>query len=232
MKQKKIQKIILNHGLFVKMFARWFQVTYSDPLSENLHVISSTIWFLPIDLRFKCFTVCVSVHVNALQTAGTQAPTLPRWLHHLECCMMGTWDDEIISKGNPIIFSPTLHLFHISSHCSSISPPSSKRERGMTHPFTPLPWCLLSDREPLDSPAYGFVCFVSAYKWVGSVFLPLTLMQRVTKDPSVSGSGHFLAETLSLLDSQRLDVRVPRLQEGEEMQEVPCLHMLACMRLV
>ncbi len=203
---------------------------YTDfrPLSKYVHV-GASIWIFLIDRRFQCFNGCSSVHVNVLWTAGTQAPTAPRWPHHHECCMMGTWGDEIISKGNPIIFSPTLHLFYISSLFSSISPPSSKSESGMTHPFTPLPWCLLSDCEPPDSPVYGLVCFVSAYKWVGSVFLPLMLMQWVTKDPSVSGSGHFLTETLSLLVSHLHKVWVPRSQEGEEM---PCLRMLACMRLV
>lgn len=114
--------------------------------------------------------------------------------------MMGTWGDEIISKGNPIIFSPTLHLFHISSLLSSISPPS-KRESGMTHPFTPLPWCLLT------APRTGLCVPYRRTNESGSVFL-LTLTQRLTKDPSISrsGSGHFLTETLSLLQSHLLDV--------------------------
>lgn len=146
------------------------------------------------------YRVCLSVHVNALRTAGTQAPTAPRWPHHHEYCMMGTWGDEIISKGNPIIFSPTLHLFHISSLLSSISPPS-KRESGMTHPFTPLPWCLLT------APRTGLCVPYRRTNESGSVFL-LTLTQRLTKDPSISrsGSGHFLTETLSLLQSHLLDV--------------------------
>lgn len=109
------------------------------------------------------YRVCLSVHANALRTAGTQAPTAPRWPHHHEYCMMGTWGDEIISKGNPIIFSPTLHLFHISSLHSSISPPSFKREQNDSSFHT-------SPLVPLDSPAHGFVCSVSAYEWVGVCF--------------------------------------------------------------
>ncbi len=113
---------------------------YTDfrPLSKYVHV-GASIWIFLIDRKFQCFNGCSSVHVNLLWTAGTQAPTAPRWPHHHECCMMGTWGDEIISKGNPIIFSPTLHLFHISSLCSSISPPSSKAR---------AEWLILSHLSP------------------------------------------------------------------------------------
>lgn len=169
------------------------------------------------------YCVCLSVHVNALRTAGTQAPIAPRWPHHHEYCMMGTWGDEIISKGKPHYILPNStslsHLFTPLVH------QPFKRESGMTHPFTPLPWCLLT------APRTGLCVLYRRTNESGSVFL-LTLTQQVTKDPSISRSGsrHFLAETLSLLSLLPVSLTwVPRLQEVEEM---PCLRVLACVSLV
>lgn len=170
------------------------------------------------------YRVCLSVHANALRTAGTQAPTAPRWPHHYEYCMMGTWGDEIISKGNPIIFSPTLHLFHISSLSSSISPPSFKRESGMTHPFTPLPWCLLTARVRVCVFRIG----VQMSRGLFSFFWLSSSGWQKTPASLVQAADIFSQKRWACC-IPIYSTWVPRLQEDEEM---PCLRMLACVSLV
>ncbi len=100
------------------------------------------------------------------------------------------------------------HLFTLLVH----QPCLLQSGEGMTHPFTPLPWCLLSDRKPPDSPAYGLECFVFGVQMSRGLFSCLwRSCSGWQKTPASQAADIFSAETLSLLYSHLLDVRVPQL---------------------
>lgn len=131
--------------------------------------------------------------VYTLMHSEQQARQLP--LRHTDLITMNVawWEHGTMRsylKETPL-YSPQL--------CISFTSLRSARPSALPPPKEKAGWLILSHLSP------GASCV--AY-WrtneSGSVFLSLTLSQQMTKDPSISslsGSGHFLAETLSLLDS-------------------------------
>lgn len=148
--------------------------------------------------------------VYTLMHSEQQARQIP--LRHADLITMNVawWEHRTMRsylKETPL-YSPQLCISFTSLHSARPSAPTPKRESGMTHPFTPLPWCLL--------------CCILAYKWVGVCFPFSDAIAADDKRPQ-----HLLAfrqPTFSCRNAEPAGFccEFPCSQEDEEM---PCLRV-------
>lgn len=182
------------------MFVCWFhaQISVYAYFSEWDPHVGASIWISPIDQWFKCFTECVWVYT--LMHFEQQARKLP--LRHADLITMNIawWEHGAMRsylKETPL-YSPQLCISFTSLHSSrpSALPPKERAE-----------WLILSHLSPGASwqPRVR-VCVFCIGVQMSRVCFPSDSHAVGDKRPQHSGSGHFLAETLSLLYSYLLDV--------------------------